>query len=157
VRSVVEVATEAASVVKVVAAEEVTAVDEGGGRGGAPIATPNTHCGVLGGGGVWPHNATSTQSAVLKNTGASPEGIIGTRCNCPPPDPVWSPARTRGLSEERRDCARILRGTCVQQWWAVAGGRRMLAWKVNQEVLGGRNLHRIWTIIASACQTVCRK
>ena len=52
VRSVVEVATEAASVVKVVAAEEVTAVDEGGGRGGAPIATPNTHCGVWGAGGM---------------------------------------------------------------------------------------------------------
>ena len=44
VRSVVEVATEAASVVKALAAEEVTAVDEGGGRGGAPIATPNTQC-----------------------------------------------------------------------------------------------------------------
>ena len=29
-----------------------------------------------------------------------------------------------------------------EQWWAVAGGRRMLyTWKVNQEVLGGRNLH----------------
>jgi hypothetical protein len=79
VRSVVEVATEAATVVKVVAAEEVTAVDEGGGRGGAPI--PQTPIVVFGGRGVWPHNATSTQSAVLKNTGAYPEGIIGTRCS----------------------------------------------------------------------------
>ena len=79
VRSVAEVATEATSVVKVVAAEEVTAVDEGGGRGGAPI--PQTPIVVFGGRGVWPHNATSTQSAVLKNTGAYPEGIIGSECS----------------------------------------------------------------------------
>ena len=74
VRSVVEVATEAASVVMVVAAEEA----KGGGRWCAhtPCA-PNTHCGVRGGYGL----TTSTQSAVLKNTGAYPEGIIGSECS----------------------------------------------------------------------------
>ena len=64
--------------------EEAMAVDgevveeaKGGGRWCAhtPCA-PNTHCGVWGGYGL----TTSTQSAVLKNTGAYPEGIIGSEC-----------------------------------------------------------------------------
>ena len=42
---------------------------------------PQTPIVVFGGRGVWPHNATSTQSAVLKNTGAYPEGIMGSRCS----------------------------------------------------------------------------
>ena len=54
-------------------------VEANGGGGGAPItlAAPNTHCGVRGGYGL----TTSTQSAVLKNTGAYPEGILGSRCS----------------------------------------------------------------------------
>ena len=65
--------------------EEAMAVDgevveeaKGGGRWCAhtPCA-PNTHCGVRGGYGL----TTSTQSAVLKNTGAYPEGIIGSECS----------------------------------------------------------------------------
>ena len=136
VRSVVEVATEAASVVKVVAAEEVTAVGEGGGRGGAPIATPNHPLWCLGGGyGLTtqpPRNqrCSKTPVPIPKESWAVAVRVAG---NCPLPDSVWSPARTRGLSEERRDRARTLRGTCVQpreQWRAVpvAGGRRILTW-----------------------------
>ena len=85
VRSVVVVAREAASVVKVAAARRRwrwmgrwwrrrMAV---GGGAPIPLAAPNTHCGVRRGYGF----TTSTQSAVLKNTGAYPEGIIGSECS----------------------------------------------------------------------------
>ena len=53
--------------------------------------------------------------------------VVGKR---PSPDPVWPPVwarRARGLSEEMRGCARILRGAWVQpreQWSEAAGGRR---------------------------------
>ena len=139
VRSVVEVATEAASVVKVVAAEEMTAVDEGGGRGGAPIATPNTRCGVWGAGGMASQRNLHAIGGVKKHRCLSGRdhrhSLFGWRAIARHPILSGQPARTRGLSEERRDCARTLRGTCVQpreQWRAVAGGRRMLTWKVNQ-------------------------
>jgi hypothetical protein len=84
VRSVVVVAREAASVVKVAAARRRwrwmgrwwrRRMAVGGGAPIAiPLAAPNTHCGVRRGYGL----TTSTQSAVLKNTGAYPEGIIGS-------------------------------------------------------------------------------
>ena len=88
VRLVVVVAREAASVVEVAAAKRRCRwmwrwwrrrMAEGGGAEArpCPFAAPNTHCGVRGGYGL----TTSTQSVVLKNTGAYPEGIIGSECS----------------------------------------------------------------------------
>ena len=52
------------------------------GRSGTLLDPPNTlvtifHFPVL----TWYGLTTSTQSAVLKNTGAYPEGIIGSECS----------------------------------------------------------------------------
>ena len=118
---------------------------------------PQTPIVVFGGRGVWPHNATSTQSAVLKNTGAYPEGIIGTRCSGGGQLPAtrsclvtsenaWFERGEEGL---RANFTRDMRAAPR----AVAGsGRR----EVDAYLDAGRSTRRylvvetsIWTIIAN--------